>query len=246
MMFRALLVATCLSAVVAPRPVAACERISETAMYSYMWGLPGQKIQLDGSTSKAPDDTNCRARVQLEMWINPGGADNLVGETTNAIVSHEVTRTGGYYGFWSGTTKHWYIYPGTFYGENYEDLGHPTHSIDLGDPMAYNNPCPPPYVWNGSGCQWMSPILINLKNNGSYDLTSVTDGVTFDIDADGVLEQVAGPGLIPTPASWCWIEIIMGSLTTDPRCSGQQLERATGNLPSMGSMRCSISMADPR
>jgi len=37
-----------------------------------------------------------------------------------------------------------------------------------------------------------SPILINLKNDGvNYDLTSWADGVAFDIDADGHLDQVA-------------------------------------------------------
>lgn len=42
-------------------------------------------------------------------------------------------------------------------------------------------------------CQtFTSPILIDLKSNSvEYHLTSAPDGVSFDIDADGTLEQVA-------------------------------------------------------
>lgn len=37
----------------------------------------------------------------------------------------------------------------------------------------------------------MSPILISLQANGDYQLTSGRDGVVFDIDGDGVPDEVA-------------------------------------------------------
>lgn len=39
------------------------------------------------------------------------------------------------------------------------------------------------------GCCYYSPIVISIR--GTYRLTSVDDGVSFDIDADGVEERVA-------------------------------------------------------
>jgi hypothetical protein len=69
------------------------------------------------------------------------------------------------------------------------------------------NPPPPPpqedpviacstlgvdYYWNGVECVYTpgSPILIDVGGKG-YRLTSVDDGVLFDIDGDGTREQVS-------------------------------------------------------
>jgi hypothetical protein len=48
------------------------------------------------------------------------------------------------------------------------------------------------YYWNGGECVWTpgSPIIIDTAGDG-YQLTSVEDGVRFDLDADGYPERVA-------------------------------------------------------
>lgn len=47
--------------------------------------------------------------------------------------------------------------------------------------------------WDYVGEHWYcaSPILINLKKNQPYRLTSVADGVLFDLNADGIVDRVA-------------------------------------------------------
>ena len=47
-------------------------------------------------------------------------------------------------------------------------------------------------IWNSvtCSCRNMSPIIISLSRDG-YDLTSAADGVAFDLNADGILDQIA-------------------------------------------------------
>jgi hypothetical protein len=48
------------------------------------------------------------------------------------------------------------------------------------------------YYWDGATCQYTpgSPIIIDTSGKG-YRLTSVEDGVVFDLDGDGRVEQVS-------------------------------------------------------
>ena len=47
-------------------------------------------------------------------------------------------------------------------------------------------------IWNSvtCSCRNMSPIIISLSRDG-YDLTSASDGVAFDLNADGIPDQIA-------------------------------------------------------
>ena len=49
------------------------------------------------------------------------------------------------------------------------------------------------YYWDGGQCVYTpgSPIIVSTRKDAKYKLTSVADGVWFDIDGDGVPEQVA-------------------------------------------------------
>lgn len=60
--------------------------------------------------------------------------------------------------------------------------------------------CPPPgdplHDDPGNGCSFYggcvtSPIMISLARNGRFDLTSLEDGVRFDLDADGNVDRVS-------------------------------------------------------
>ena len=51
---------------------------------------------------------------------------------------------------------------------------------------------PPPIgEWYNDMCNYYSPIVIPTNADQSYKLTSAIDGVSFDLDGDGVPEQVA-------------------------------------------------------
>lgn len=49
------------------------------------------------------------------------------------------------------------------------------------------------YYWNGSECVYApgSPIVISTEKNHKYEFTSPKEGVLFDIDADGLMDQVS-------------------------------------------------------
>jgi hypothetical protein len=54
-------------------------------------------------------------------------------------------------------------------------------AADTPDPIRPHSTCP--------GCCEYSPLIISLR--GDYQLTSVSDGVLFDIDADGTMDRVS-------------------------------------------------------
>ena len=54
--------------------------------------------------------------------------------------------------------------------------------------------CPSYWESNGCWCYQPSPILIDVLGNG-FDLTDASDGVLFDIGADGQIDQVAWTAL---------------------------------------------------
>ena len=49
------------------------------------------------------------------------------------------------------------------------------------------------YYWNGYECTNVASPIVIATNPGQYRFTSAVDGVAFDIDGDGDLEQVAWP-----------------------------------------------------
>lgn len=86
--------------------------------------------------------------------------------------------------------------PGTGLSNHY--LWDPHLEIQVQRATSLSAPCteqcpPPDYYWNGSECVFTpgSPLIISTNKQSKYELTSVQDGVLFDIDADGVPEQVA-------------------------------------------------------
>jgi hypothetical protein len=90
-------------------------------------------------------------------------------------------------GPWTGQSRHWY-----FQGTTLVDL--PNRSPALWGGVC--NPCAalgPDYIWNGSTCVYTkgTPIIIATGRSADYRLTSAAEGVAFDIDGDGVPEQVA-------------------------------------------------------
>lgn len=111
-------------------------------------------------------------------------------QNTNGTTS--VSMGNAAYGPWLGHSHHWYIDGG--------------QSTDLGVRDTWLDAGPPPpspqeeceamnWVWNyeTNRCDPPpnSPIIIATAKSAAYKLTSVEDGVWFDIDGDGVLDKVA-------------------------------------------------------
>jgi hypothetical protein len=63
----------------------------------------------------------------------------------------------------------------------------PFDNITVGDTVTTPDPVNPHSVC--PGCCEVSPIIISPR--GDYHLTSVADGVSFDIDADGAMERLS-------------------------------------------------------
>jgi len=93
---------------------------------------------------------------------------------------------------YSAKTKHWFIYDG-WLGDSWYSHGEldQNTSVPACPPPPQDPPSEDPLPMNGSGCPTCnSPLLLDLNRDG-YHLTSPADGVLFDLDADGVAEQVA-------------------------------------------------------
>lgn len=106
-----------------------------------------------------------------------GIGSNLGGWDYNSI-TRWVTAGGNFYGVYTVATAHWKN--GTFYGYQQDTYDRP-------DPTS----CPQGGVWDPEAQQCVSPIIIQLGNGNAYRMTSVSEGVLFDIDADGILDQVS-------------------------------------------------------
>ncbi len=136
------------------------------------------------------DITLCPINLQTEGWIEGlGGAHTAYG---NSAATIDFTEDATDYARYTTTGKHWAIYFPVYPGVGaWEDLGNTTSEVTLvappsGDGPSDPLPCDTDPAW--PGCN--SPIIVDLANNG-YQLTSVEDGVSFDLDGDGVPEQVA-------------------------------------------------------
>jgi hypothetical protein len=67
-------------------------------------------------------------------------------------------------------------------------------TLYAGDCAPPPDQCPPPdYYWNGFECVYTpgSPIIISLNRKSKYALSSARQGVQFDLDGDGVPEQIS-------------------------------------------------------
>jgi len=53
--------------------------------------------------------------------------------------------------------------------------------------------CSSDYFWDGCQCIQISPIVVDINGNG-FNLTGALDGVSFDINGDGVTEHISWTG----------------------------------------------------
>jgi len=145
--------------------------------------------------------TNCESTriARVEGWISGmmSGQGNCQSGTyasgkcwkeetgRNAVVTVGVNACGFATAMSNSSTKN----PNQVVNTNQES----TIYAQCYDPAAECSAQGPDYYWNGADCVYTpgSPILISTSRSQRYDLTSAADGVLFDIDANGILDQVA-------------------------------------------------------
>jgi hypothetical protein len=132
---------------------------------------------------------------QTEAWIYGGGGDTQCwqgsdeGSWCKDYAPTSVAQAAlppGYFGWYEGYTKHWGI------SQNYEWYLFNTRYTALyagqpGGPPLDDDPC----LIDENGQECVSPILIPLTRAQAIKLTSTAEGVLFDLNADGVVEQTA-------------------------------------------------------
>lgn len=130
--------------------------------------------------------TLCPLEVQAEAWVQGAGSAGANRATYVAEVHMWVPVP--YNGTWTTNGKHWMIWWMT---GTWDYLGSTRSSTYVFVSSQEQRCREAGGTWTGSECiQANTPIIIDVEQNG-YRLTSVDDGVRFDLDADGSPELVA-------------------------------------------------------
>ncbi len=159
-----------------------------------------------GQTSRSP--SFCVASVQAEIWIDgvAGGPGVARNDLTASVM---ITRYADEFRRHHSYSKHWWIWfdlaPWSFLGNDHDET-------DMETPPT------PPQVAERRTCevgggdegwdeqqQQCTPILIDTTGDGYRNqLTSVSDGVSFDMNADGTPDRVAWT---PAGSHLAWLAI---------------------------------------
>jgi hypothetical protein len=135
----------------------------------------------------------CPLEVTAEAWVSGVVNSGLTNRGFfYASVSRQIPVPS--WGTWSTNGKHWFIWA---YVSWYQ-AGSTLSQANVRPPQTYYDPAAAcasqgaDYYWNGGECVWTpgSPIIVDTARDG-YKLTSVDEGVLFDLNADGTPEHVA-------------------------------------------------------
>ena len=162
--------------------------------YHSLWQYAGQR-RVEGIAETSRDWNGCFGTVRVEAWVEGLSSTVAVSEHPYAAATN-FWRSVPTDGDWNSKSKHWRIALGLWYFHGYRD-GHVMvrQSSNPHDWVTNQADCAalePEYGWNGTHCVETpgSPIIIDTARDG-YRLTSVEDGVAFDLDGNGTLEQIA-------------------------------------------------------
>lgn len=169
-------------------PFVDCGEISRSNN-SWQFG-PNAWLQYIVETSRSINV--CPIEVEVEAWVN-GVANSGTANRAyfTASVVRQVPVPG--WGNWTTSGKHWFIWTFvTWYqaGSTASTAGvWPPSQPSPADQCAAQGD---DYYWNGADCIWTpgSPVLVDMARDG-YHLTSVDDGVLFDLNGDGIPDRVA-------------------------------------------------------
>lgn len=162
--------------------------------YHSLWQYAGQR-RVEGIAETSRDWNGCFGTVRVEAWVEGISSTVAISEHPYAAATN-FWRTVPTDGEWTSKSKHWRISLGVWYFHGYRDAHTTvTQSSNPNDYVTNSADCAalePEYGWNGTACIATpgSPIIIDTARDG-YRLTSVEDGVAFDLDGNGTLEQIA-------------------------------------------------------
>lgn len=134
--------------------------------------------------------TSCPLWVAVDAWV-VGVPGSAVSRSDYYTASARRQVPVPEYGVYQTNGRHWRVW----FNSVWYDNGSTASLAFVRSPARRSNPEYSCYEmggeWDGESCQLAnSPILIDTARNG-YRLTSVADGVRFDLDADGSPELVA-------------------------------------------------------
>lgn len=175
-------------------PDAQIPSCGSVSTYHSLWQLGGQR-RVEGIAETARDWNGCFGSVRVEAWVEGIASTVAIAEDT-FVASVNFWRSVPSDGTWTSKSKHWRISLGNWYFHGYRDAHVTVRQSDSpGDYVMNAADCAalePEYGWNGTSCVPTpgSPIIVDTARDG-YRLTSVEDGVAFDLDGNGTLEQMA-------------------------------------------------------
>jgi hypothetical protein len=179
-----------LLALVTPRGASAqipgCGNIS---IKTDIWQSPDYALSITGYSQSSRAMDGCLMKLRIEAWVDGTASKVAIGESWGHVGSVLYARPVPYYKDWTALAKHWHIWPtGAWDWDGYSSdtttvraREEPEPDTDFEPVLATGDP-------SCDGC--VSPLLIDRDGDG-FHLTSVDDGVLFDIDADGIPDQVA-------------------------------------------------------
>lgn len=153
-----------------------------------IWQSPDYQRSITGYSQSSRNIDGCLMKQRVEAWVDGIVSTVAVGESWGHVAAVFYSRPVPEYKDWTAIAKHWHIWPtGAWDFDGYSSdttavVPRPPDESEQGDPdLASGDP-------SCDGC--VSPLLIDNDGDG-FHLTSVADGVLFDIDADGLHDQVA-------------------------------------------------------
>lgn len=160
-----------------------------------IWQQPNYGRGIHGYSQLSRNLDGCLVRLRVEAWVEGIAMNVLVTESWGPVASTWYSVPVPEYREWTAVAKNWLISAGygwNFYGWSSDTTEVKERPPDYEEPPADDPPAEddePILDDGGPGCA-ASPILIDTGRNG-YKLTDVRGGVRFDLDADGIPEQVA-------------------------------------------------------
>jgi hypothetical protein len=134
----------------------------------------------------------CPIGVQVDAWVVevPGSGLSRAGIFT-ASARRQVPVPEPFYRRWQTNGKHWLIVALFGWFELANTVSHATVVPPREPDLAYECEVMQGGRWVGGFCELPNcPLIVDTARNG-YRLTSVDNGVRFDLNADGIAEQVA-------------------------------------------------------
>jgi hypothetical protein len=158
---------------------------------------PNYKQSVDISASTTRPVNTCLLEVQTEAWVDALSPKYISSARNLYSAAVSQTRAVPSLGTWHSTAKHWLIWTASGVwnnlGNTYAQAKVVAPPTSGGACLLTPDDCPEGYEFESwrCDCVTLSPILIDTAGDG-YRLTSADDGVTFDLDANGiVVEKVA-------------------------------------------------------